>query len=189
MPIRSIFTLLCALMLLCLQGCAIGLRNEPLPDVNRLDLNSGTQGTRKVQIKLQAATPQAKQRERIEKMKASIESLIGDSGLAIPVQTTAEADIVIDANYYYDPAGPGAFISLISFGLIPATHTTEFRVEAKVWRGTQNKNYDLRDSYTNIMWWPLIIAAPFKPAFTDDPILDNLLRNLVQRMKADGIFN
>ncbi|MFT3734940.1 MAG: hypothetical protein QM776_07950 [Rhodocyclaceae bacterium] len=189
MQFKSILTLLCAVMLLCLQGCAIGLRNEPLPEVNRLDLNSGTQGTRKVQIKLQAGTPQAKLRERIEKTKTNLETLISNAGLATIVQTAAEADVVIDANYYYDPAGAGPFISLISFGLIPATHTNDFRIEAKVWRGTQSKAYDLHDGYTNVMWWPLIIAAPFKPAFTDDPIIDNLLRNFVQRLKADGTFN
>lgn len=179
----------CALLLFTLQGCAIGLRNEPLPEVNRLDLRVSTTPSLKTQVKMKAGNTAASRNDLVEKTRRNIETLIADANLAMPISTAADADITIDANLYYEPASFGPVIALLSLGTIPGVGTDEINIEASAWRGSKRTDYKLYESYTNIIWWPLIVAAPFKPFIAKDVVLDNMLRTLVLRMKSDGVFN
>src|SRR5437868_6831756 len=67
MKFRLPVTAACAIMLLVLQGCAIGIRDEPLPEVNRLDLRVSSTPTIKMQVKIKPATPAAGRREMTDK--------------------------------------------------------------------------------------------------------------------------
>lgn len=188
MKFRLPVTAACAIMLLVLQGCAIGIRDEPLPEVNRLDLRVSSTPTIKMQVKIKGATPAASRGEMVERARRNIETLLSDANLAVPISTSADADVVMDANLFYDPAGFGPLVTVLSLGIIPASGTNDLKIEASVWRGSKRNDYVLHESYTNVVWWPLIFAAPFKPYIQNDVVLDNMYRTLVQRMKNDGIF-
>jgi len=179
---------LCALILLTLQACAVGVRHDPMTEVNRLTLRESQIAGLKVQITLKPGNAAARYGDRAVKAQKTLEDLLREANLAVPISTAADADVVVDANLYDESSIAGGLVTLFSLGTIPAWTNTELRLEARVWRGGKSRDYTLRESYTNYVWWPLIFASPFKPLIAQNDVQDNMLRTLVLRMKDDAVF-
>lgn len=188
MKLSTTLAALSAVALMALQGCAVGIRHDPIPEVNRLDLREPNLANLKVQVTVKAGNSKASRRETPEKAQKKIEDLLRDANMAVPISTAADADVIVDADLYEEASPAGTVITLLSLGTIPAWTNTDLRLEARVWRRTASHDYMLRESYTNIVWWPLILAAPFKPYVAQDDVQDNMYRTLVLKMKNDGIF-
>ena len=80
----------------------------------------------------------------------------------------------------------GDFQKILSgslFYIIPTWHTNNVHINVTAFDGEKKNNYSFSDSYTQVVWLPFIVVAPF----TSSPnLIDNINRNIIVALKKDG---
>ncbi len=75
------------------------------------------------------------------------------------------------------------YFEAISLAAIPTWSTNTVRINVTAFDGEKQNYYSFSDSYTEVVWLPFIVVAPF----TSRPNLtDNINRNIIIALKKDG---
>ncbi|MEH6367791.1 MULTISPECIES: hypothetical protein [Pseudomonadaceae] len=125
--------------------------------------------------------------------KRHFDTAIRASGCCDIVDTADQADIVIDG-VAVDHSTPGAaipaMISGFTFGVIPSWAKLRVHLKATAIEGEKEYKYDVSDSATMVIWLPMLLAMPFtgNPLTVEQDVYQNTYRNLVTRMKNDGLL-
>jgi len=105
------------------------------------------------------------------------------------VENKQTLNFEITAKSYLSAAGEQA--TLLSFlTLIPTWPDMhhEITIVATTPCGKTYK-YVMEDGVVRINWWPLVIAAPFKPILWDfDAVVENMYRSAFIKMQNDGVL-
>ncbi len=82
------------------------------------------------------------------------------------------------------------FISGFTFLTIPAVASDNYKVTATARSSSgKSKKYLIDDGVTTVIWLPMIFAMPFNSPTTVIPkVQENMYRDLIQKMAADGII-
>ena len=92
-----------------------------------------------------------------------------------------------------DTISPAALIGAVITGLslytIPTWMTEYFEVKTTVkTKNGQTKEYEMSDSATMVTWLPMIFVFPVKNFSEITKVRENMYRNLLVRMKDDGLL-
>ena len=82
-----------------------------------------------------------------------------------------------------------AFITGLSLWTIPTWMTEYYEVKTTVkTKNGQTKEYEMSDSAIMVSWLPMILVAPVKNFSEINKVRENMYRNLLMRMKDDGLL-
>lgn len=104
------------------------------------------------------------------------------------------AAIMVEGKIYDDTisqtsAALVGFISGVTFTVIPGWVTEKTHISANVKFNQKTYKYELSDSATLIIWFPLVLATPFQRPYTImGDVNKNVYKNLVLEMKKDGLL-
>ncbi|MBM7060054.1 hypothetical protein JQX08_04985 [Pseudomonas sp. UL073] len=177
---------------LLLSGCA-GFKANNLPEIGYDKLQPPSDARTKIfsQWKLESGYPA---NEAINaSYKRQFDDVVAKSDCCTLVGSAAEADVVVDGKAYAEAnpaAGLAATLSGFTMTVLPCWATLNVHISADVNRGDLSRAYDLRDSATMVIWLPMIVAMPFtdNPFKAEKEINENAYKNLVFRMKTDGLI-
>lgn len=117
-----------------------------------------------------------------------------ESGYFTSLSSGKGGRIQIDADMLNYGSGVSAMISGIIGGLslttIPSWVTDNYKVTVKV-KSTEGKEVDyvLDDAITTVIWFPLIVATPFKsPNKVSADVRKKIYKNLILKMQQDGLL-
>jgi hypothetical protein len=114
------------------------------------------------------------------------------TGCCTIVDSTGEADVVLEGTYYGQDSplsGVLAAVSLASLSVIPAVLPESTRISALARAGPRRHSYDVEDSMLGVIWLPLIVMTPFANAVQMAKDIDQNVRlTLIERMKRDGLL-
>ena len=116
-----------------------------------------------------------------------------ESGCFSSLRAGEGEEVHIDAEMLKNGAGLYAeCVSLlqVTFGIVPCWGTVTYTLKATiVAAGGKQADYVLKDAITTVVWFPMMVAAPF--AYPDKiypNTLKNMYRNLVLKMQQDGLL-
>lgn len=180
----SALTLAAALALT--SGCAAFKAN----DLPTLDSSSyAVQNQQPVKV---FSTWQAREGGNLH--KTYFNAALRGAGCCEIVETAEQADLVV-TGVSVDESNPGAnlfaALSGFTFGVIPAWATLHVHLRVTATESEQQHKYDLADKATMVIWLPMLLAMPFtgNPLDVEQEVHHNTYRNLVARMKNDGLLN
>ena len=127
--------------------------------------------------------------------KNHFDRALNSSNCCTLVESPAEADVIVEGqavDHFNQAAMIPAFITGLSLYTIPswATGKMEIRATATSTANTSETRYNLSDSMTMVQWLPMIFVMPFtgSPLTTAKELDENVYRNLVLRLKNDGLL-
>ncbi len=193
MYIKKIFT--AAIAAILLNGCII-LKERNLPQIADNQIKVTTFSKVKVYTKWDFVTEQAGVNPIMLGYKKNLEDEISNTGCCVIVDRSRNADLIIEAKAYdehnYMGGAIAAGIAGGSLLTIPGWTTGKIHVTAEAKINNKLRSYDLHDSMTIVFWLPFILALPFGDNANIEKARHNLdlntLRNLVLKMKEDGLL-
>lgn len=179
-------------------GCA-GFKENNLPQVKADDLHFASTKKTKVYSRWVVETKSSSANEQAKAMVAALHKKYFDDAIqsadcCLLVEGPADADVVVDGKMF-DESNPAAlipaFITGLSLYTIPSWVTSKVHIAAAVKSKTASQSYELNDSMTMVQWLPMIVALPFKgsPIKAEKEVNENTYKNLVLKMKNDGLLN
>ncbi len=126
--------------------------------------------------------------------KASFEKIAKDTNCCTIVDSTDEADLVLQFKTYGESKSSAIFFAVLTgatFYVIPSWVTNDVHIEVKAQNKSANKGYDFADSAVFVQWLPLLLVAPFQergPFEGATYVEENVFRNLIKRLKDDGFL-
>jgi len=116
---------------------------------------------------------------------------IRESGYFTKWGTGVDGEIVINAKFI-NSGNPAAVIPAmltgLTFYIVPSWATDEFTLTAEIKTNDgKTHSYNLEDSSTLVQWLPMAVV-PGGPIEVPMSVRKNIWRNLIMKMKKDGIF-
>jgi len=180
------------------SGCA-GFKANNLPIVSATDLQSNATVKTKIYSRWILQSNSALMNDNVKVAAAAInkkmfDQAINQSGCCEVVESSKEADVVIDGvniNENNAAAMFPAIITGLSLYTIPSWVTAKVHITAQAKRGEISKSYDLQDSMTMVQWLPMIFVMPVKgnAIKMGQEVDENTYKTLVFKLKADGLIN
>lgn len=194
---KILFKVVTFLLISILLSNCIGIRSKNYSTVTTEELKAVSAKKSKIYIDLdyrnlmQQLPRNARDKDKSDQ-RQSLVTAINESNCCEVVKEKNEADIFIDGIYHNESSELGiyaAYISGMTFTIIPCWVNSKMRITAKVTKGKIVKDYDVKDSMFGMIWAPLIIVAPFlNMVKTENEVHENLYKNLVLQIKKDGFF-
>ena len=179
-------------------GCA-SFKGHDLPEVGTLLPPKQNVARQNASYEFSSETELVKKRPHHEEARAKLEAefvdVLHESGyFGILKNGSYENDLKITI-HLVNSANPAAmlpaFITGYSLYTIPSWAKDTFEVVCNVQAADGREyEYTLEDSSIIVQWLPMILAFPFNmPLRVPVDVRKNIYRNLIKKMKDDGIFS
>lgn len=178
-----------------LLGCAVFRGNE-IPELGTLPSPADTAKKPTAGYGFGSAVDMGGKRASHENARAMHEKefveVLRESGYFATVEkgNGKELNLTVELVDSGDPAAlVGAFITGFSLYTIPSWATNTFELTCKVTTADgKTRDYVLRDSAVLVQWLPMMFVFPFKPFSGIEDMRKNLYKNLIVKMREDGLL-
>lgn len=187
------------LLVLCLTFSCVGIRSSNYSAVTIEDMKVTPLEEAKVYIDWGFHTTLASNPKQsiIDSAKSAHRKIfmeaIKESNCCEVVYARNEADIIIEGSFHNESSILGMYAATVSgftFTAIPCWTNSKMRITAEISKGKITNTYEIKDSVFIAFWAPLVVVTPFYNAISiEKEVTKNLYKNLVLKMKKDGLFD